>query len=172
MTKKTIFLVGFMGSGKSTWGRKLANATGRPFLDLDNEIVQNIGMSIPEYFAQFGEERFRIEEREILHKLQTNTGIISTGGGTPCYFDNMQWLLENGTVIYLRHSPKSLWSRLSKSDVQKRPALKGLTDEALLAFIKAKLEEREPYYLRAHRVVDQLHTTLEELIDLTNNLCE
>src|SRR5690606_25140642 len=86
MTKKTIFLVGFMGSGKSTWGRKLANATGRPFLDLDNEIVQNIGMSIPEYFAQFGEERFRIKEREILHKLQTNTGIISTGGGTPCYF--------------------------------------------------------------------------------------
>lgn len=166
MIQRPVFLIGFMGSGKTTWGKKLANALQVPFVDLDHEIVEHIGMSIPEYFALHGEEKFREIEREILHAQKNKSGIISTGGGTPCYFENMDWLLENGTVLYLKHSPKSLWNRLSQSDINKRPALKGFTGEELLAFIESKLEERNPFYDRAHILVDQINTPLEELVSL------
>ncbi len=164
--ERPIFLVGFMGSGKTTWGKKLANAMGLPFLDLDHEIVKHIGMSIPEYFALHGEDRFRTVEREIMQQQLGKTGVISTGGGTPCYFDNMDWLLEHGTVLYLKHSPKSLWNRLSNSDVNKRPALKGMTGDDLLAFIETKLAERAPFYERSSIIVDQINTPLEELVNL------
>ncbi|MGJ1205844.1 shikimate kinase [Sphingobacterium lactis] len=164
--ERPIFLVGFMGSGKTTWGKKLANAMGLPFLDLDHEIVKHIGMSIPEYFALHGEDRFRTVEREIMQQQLGKTGVISTGGGTPCYFDNMDWLLEHGTVLYLKHSPKSLWNRLSNSDVNKRPALKGMTGDDLLAFIETKLAERAPFYERSGIIVDQINTPLEELVNL------
>lgn len=163
--ERPIFLVGFMGSGKTTWGKKLANAMGLPFLDLDHEIVKHIGMSIPEYFALHGEDRFRTVEREIMQQQLGKTGVISTGGGTPCYFDNMDWLLEHGTVLYLKHSPKSLWNRLSNSDVNKRPALKGMTGDDLLAFIETKLAERAPFYERSGIIVDQINTPLEELVN-------
>ncbi|SEG53327.1 shikimate kinase [Sphingobacterium lactis] len=164
--ERPIFLVGFMGSGKTTWGKKLANAMGLPFLDLDHEIVKHIGMSIPEYFALHGEDRFRTVEREIMQQQLGKTGVISTGGGTPCYFDNMDWLLEHGTVLYLKHSPKSLWNRLSNSDVNKRPGLKGMTGDDLLAFIETKLAERAPFYERSSIIVDQINTPLEELVNL------
>ncbi|WP_156307107.1 shikimate kinase [Sphingobacterium endophyticum] len=164
--QKPVFLIGFMGSGKTTWGKKLANALNVPFVDLDHEIVDYIGMSIPEYFALYGEDQFRKIEMEVLHNQQNKPGIISTGGGTPCFFDNMDWLLNNGTVLYLKHSPKSLWNRLSQSDILKRPALNGLIGDDLLQFIETKLEERNPYYERAHVLVDQINTPLEELVTL------
>ncbi len=166
MIQKPVFLIGFMGSGKTTWGKKLANALQVPFVDLDHEIVEHIGMSIPEYFSKYGEDKFRELEREILIAQQNKSGIISTGGGTPCYFQNMDWLLENGIVLYLKHSPKSLWNRLNQSDINKRPALKGMTGDDLLQFIESKLEERAPFYDRAHILVDQLNTNLEELVSL------
>lgn len=166
MIQKPVFLIGFMGSGKTTWGKKLANALQVPFVDLDHEIVEHIGMSIPEYFSKYGEEKFRELEREVLIAQQNKSGIISTGGGTPCYFQNMDWLLDNGIVLYLKHSPKSLWNRLNQSDINKRPALKGMTGDDLLQFIESKLEERAPFYDRAHILVDQLNTNLEELVSL------
>ncbi|GGE32999.1 MULTISPECIES: shikimate kinase [Sphingobacterium] len=166
MIQKPVFLIGFMGSGKTTWGKKLANALQVPFVDLDHEIVEQIGMSIPEYFSKYGEEKFRELEREVLIAQQNKSGIISTGGGTPCYFQNMDWLLDNGIVLYLKHSPKSLWNRLNQSDINKRPALKGMTGDHLLQFIESKLEERAPFYDRAHILVDQLNTNLEELVSL------
>lgn len=169
MSNKPIFLIGFMGSGKTTWGKKLANALSLPFIDLDHEIVSEIDMSIPEYFELFGETRFREKEREILLKQREKTAIISTGGGTPCFYDNMDWLLENGTVIYLQHSPRSLWNRLSNSDIRKRPSLNGLQGESLLHFIEEKLEERSPYYTRAQIIVDQINTPLEQLVSLVEN---
>ncbi|WP_293930137.1 shikimate kinase [Sphingobacterium sp. UBA6645] len=163
---KPVFLIGFMGSGKTTWGKKLSNALGVPFIDMDHVIVEKIGMSIPEYFQQHGEEAFRKVEQLVMQEQEGRSGIISTGGGTPCYFDNMDWLLTNGTVLYLKHSPKSLWNRLSQSDVNKRPALKGFSGEELLAFIEEKLAERAPYYDRAHIHVDQINTPLEKLISI------
>jgi len=166
---KPVYLIGFMGSGKTTWGKKLAKALDVPFIDLDHELVEKIGMSIPAYFSLHGEAQFRLLEQETLHASQNREGIISTGGGTPCYFDNMDWLLDNGTVLYLKHSPKSLWNRLSNSDIHKRPALMGLQGDDLLHFIEEKLEEREPFYNRAHIQVDQINTSLEDLVALVQN---
>jgi len=163
---KPVFLIGFMGSGKTTWGKKLSNALGVPFIDMDHVIVEKIGMSIPEYFQLHGEEAFRKVEQTVMQEQEGRSGIISTGGGTPCYFDNIDWLLANGTVLYLKHSPKSLWNRLSQSDVNKRPALKGFSGDELLAFIEEKLAERAPYYDRAHIHVDQINTPLDKLISI------
>ena len=166
---KPIFLVGFMGSGKTTWGKKVANVLDMPFVDLDHEIVENIGMTIPEYFKAHGEESFRKLENEYLKKQAGRVAIISTGGGTPCYFDNMEWINNNGLSLYLYHTSKSLWSRLSQSDVNKRPVLKGLTGDELFEFIDSKLNERAKYYEKAHIKFEQIHTPLEEIIDLIRN---
>ena len=161
-----IFLVGFMGSGKTTWGKKLATALNIPFVDLDHEIVEHIGMTIPEYFKLHGEGKFRQLENEFLKKQAGRQAIISTGGGTPCYFDNMEWIKNNGISLYLYHTPKSLFARLSKSDVNKRPVLKGLSGDELLTFIETKLAERSDYYEQADIKFEQIHTSLEQIIDL------
>lgn len=164
--QQPIFLIGFMGSGKTTWGKKVANAMELPFVDLDHAIVAQTGLSIPQYFETHGEEQFRLLEREVLHQYSGHQAIVSTGGGAPCYFDNMDWMLTHGTTLYLKHSAKSLYQRLSQSDPKKRPALKGLTGETLLTFIQSKLEERAPHYDRAHLIVDQINTPLEDLVQL------
>lgn len=164
--RRPIFLVGFMGSGKTTWGKKIAQSLQVPFIDLDHEIVAHIEMSIPEYFALYGEQQFRELEREFLKKQLDKYAVISTGGGTPCFYDNMEWINNNGLSLYLYHTPKSLYARLSQSDINKRPVLKGLCGENLLAFIENKLHERKRYYEQAHIKFEQIHTTLEDIIDL------
>ncbi|NGM62293.1 shikimate kinase [Sphingobacterium sp. SGG-5] len=160
-----IFLIGFMGSGKTTWGKKIANKLGIPFVDLDQEIVAHIGMSIPEYFTAFGEEKFRQLESDFLKRQQGKEAVISTGGGTPCYYDNMQWMKENGLSLYLYHTPQSLWARLSASDLKKRPVLQGFSGDELLDFITTKLQERAPFYEQADIQFEQIHTTLDDIID-------
>lgn len=166
---KPIFLIGFMGSGKTTWGRKLANHLNKKFIDLDHVLVDKIGMSIPEYFQQFGEYKFRELESQTLKEIQDDNSVISTGGGSPCYFDNLQWIKERGIVLYLYLTPGALFSRLQKSDVKKRPALKGLTGDQLRTFIEEKLAEREPFYNQAHIKIDQLNTSLEEICEHIEN---
>ncbi len=164
--KAPIFLIGFMGSGKTTWGKKIAHALDLPFLDLDQEIVAHIGMSIPEYFSTFGEEKFRKLESDFLKQQGGKQAVISTGGGTPCYYDNMQWIKENGLSLYLYHTPQSLWSRLSQSDIKKRPLLQSFSGEELLTFITTKLEERAPFYEQADIKFEQIHTPLVDIISL------
>lgn len=164
--ERPVFIVGFMGSGKTTWGKKIASALNMPFVDLDHEIVEHIGMSIPEYFSKFGEENFRELERDFLKKQKDRIAVISTGGGTPCYFDNMEWIVNNGLSLYLFHTPKSLWSRLSQSDVNKRPVLKGLSGDELLAFIESKLAERSDFYEKAQIKVEQMNTALEDIVQI------
>lgn len=170
--KKPVFLIGFMGSGKTTWGKKMAAAMQQPFLDLDQHIVKQIGMTIPEYFALHGEEKFRLLEQKALSEQANFVGIVSTGGGTPCYFANMDWMLAHGTVLYLRHTSKSLFDRLSKSDVNKRPALKGLSGVELFQLIEDRLTERKAYYEKAHIIVDQMHTPIERLVSLVYDFQE
>lgn len=165
---KPIFLIGYMGSGKTTLGKKLATKLELPFIDTDEEIVKQIGMSITEYFSQHGEDAFRALEREQLRKFSENAAIISTGGGAPCFFDNMEWIRANGYVVYLQMSPKALFDRLSQSKLHKRPILIGKSPEELRLFIEEKLIEREPYYTQAHLIVDQLNTSVEALADLIN----
>lgn len=160
-----IFLIGFMGCGKSTLGKKLAAKTGFTFIDLDDVIVQNINMSITEYFETYGEAAFRAIEREELHKLSglKNT-IIATGGGAPCHLDNMDWMNQHGKTVYLKLSPKALLSRLSQKEIESRPLLKGKTNEELLEFIQSKLEERSPFYSQANFIFDALHSDTKDLI--------
>ena len=157
-----------MGSGKTTWGRKLAAATDRVFIDLDAEIVDKAAMPIPEYFAQHGEAAFRRLESEVLKNLALEQpAVVATGGGTPCFFDNMAWMNDAGKTIYLSLSPKALWSRLMQTDIATRPALRGLTGKELLDDITAKLVERAPHYQQATHTVDQLSLRLDDLISLS-----
>lgn len=163
---KPIFLIGYMGSGKTTLGKKLASKLDLPFIDTDEEIVKQIGMSITEYFSQHGEAAFRELEREQLRKFAGNYAVISTGGGAPCFFDNMDWIRANGYAVYLQMTPKALFDRLSQSKLHKRPILIGKSPEELRAFIEEKLTEREPYYTQAHLTIDQLNTSVETLVAL------
>ena len=164
--KNLIFLVGYMGSGKSTIGRRLAKHLGFAFIDLDEAIVEKVGSSIPDYFAKYGEDAFRKVEQEVLHDLAGTSGaVIATGGGTPCFFDNMDWMKAHGSVIYLKHHPKSLFRRLNQSNVATRPVLSGLTGEALYLQIEERLALREPFYAQAHWVIDQVHTPLLKIVE-------
>lgn len=163
---KPIFLIGYMGSGKTTLAKKLASKLELPFIDTDDEIVKEIGMSITEYFQLHGEEKFRELEREQLLKTAQQNAIVSTGGGSPCFFDNMQWMNENGISVYLQMSPKSLFDRLSQSKPNKRPILIGKTEEELFNFITEKLTEREPFYQQAHLIIDHINTPIDDLIIL------
>lgn len=164
--EKPIFLIGFMGSGKTTMGKKLAKRLERSFVDMDHVIVDRIGMSIPEYFKQYGEDKFRKLEQEVLKEQTDPNSVVSTGGGSPCYFDNMDWILANGLAIYLNLSAKALHVRLQQSNIASRPALQGFTGDELLKFIEDKLAERAPYYQRAPIKVDQFNNNVENIYQI------
>jgi len=163
-----IFFIGFMGCGKTTWSRKLAAHLGYDFIDLDQLLEQQVGMTIAEYFGTHGEDAFRILESEVLKQTPyTNNTIISTGGGLPCFFDNMNWMNAHGKTVYIKLSPKTLVDRLEKGKA-KRPLLAEKQGDELLAFITAKLAEREQFYLQANYIADGINMSvegLEQLID-------
>lgn len=141
-----LYLLGFMGSGKSFSGKRLAEKFGMSFIDLDNFIEEKQGRTIREIFEKEGEDYFRkIEKMCLLEMGQKEMTIISTGGGTPCFFDNMKWMNENGVTVFLETSVEVLSNRLF-DEMQKRPLLKGLSKEELKHFIEKKLEERNPFY--------------------------
>jgi len=158
-----VFLVGFMGSGKTTIGKKLANYLKCDFIDLDKLIEAKVGMSIVQYFELHGESAFRDLEREVLQKTDFSENvIIATGGGAPCFGDNMSWMNENGLVAYLSLSPKALASRLENSKTD-RPLIRNLKGDELEGFISAKLAEREPFYNQSKFVVSASDLTAERL---------
>lgn len=158
-----VFLIGFMGSGKTTIGKKLANYLKYDFIDLDKLIESRTGMSIVEYFEQNGEAAFREFERGILQQTDfPENVIIATGGGTPCSADNMEWMNENGLVAYLSLSPKALAGRLEHSKTD-RPLIRHLKGDELVDFISTKLEEREVFYTKARYVVSASDLTAERL---------
>jgi shikimate kinase len=161
-----IFLIGFMGSGKTTLGRKLANHLGYEFIDLDHKLEQKVELSIAEYFSLFGEDAFRKLESEILKKtVYPENAIVSTGGGLPCFFDNMDWMKEHGKTVYIKLSPKTLADRLEKGK-EDRPLLQEKHGDALIAFIEQKLAEREDFYSKASIVADGLSLTAERLAQI------
>jgi shikimate kinase len=154
LNSNILYIIGFMGSGKSTAGKKLASLLGWSFIDLDKRIEEQTGKTIPEVFSQHGEDFFRNIETEVLKSLksQTNT-VISTGGGTPCHGDNMDHMLKTGLTLYLKLTPGQLKSRLSKSTGE-RPLIKDLSNVGLLRFIEEKLAYREKWYNRAEIIVE------------------
>ncbi len=162
-----IFLIGFMGSGKTTVGKKLSKASNLPFIDLDHLIVERSGMDIPDYFSLHGEDSFRQFETNTLKTIPFNQGmIVSTGGGTPCFNENLQWMNERGITIYLQLPPKALLKRLSGKEIQNRPLLQGKSEDEILDFITKKLEERAGFYKKAKLTIDAHNTNPTQVLNL------
>jgi len=147
-------LLGFMGAGKTTLGKIIARNTGMRFYDLDWYIEYRFRKSIPQIFAERGEEGFRQLEREMLHEVgEFEDVIISCGGGTPCFFDNMDYMNAQGDTLYLNASPDVLYSHLMLSKGN-RPLLEGKSEDELKSYIKSTLEAREPFYTKARHIYD------------------
>lgn len=158
-----VFLIGFMGCGKSTMGRKLAKQLGYDFIDLDQEIEKRTDTTIGNYFSANGEMAFRELERKTLQEFDYPLNcIVATGGGAPCYFDNMDWMNANGMTVYIEMSPLALARRLEKGK-EKRPLLKDLNETQMIAFIEGKLAEREGYYKRAKLIVEGINLSADAL---------
>jgi shikimate kinase len=140
------FLIGFMGSGKSYWGKQWSAQCGLPLVELDDAIEKAAGMTIAQIFEQEGEQGFRKRERKVLRQYLKQDGfIMSCGGGTACFFRNMKDMNAKGITVYLKSTPQQLAERL-KDEKTKRPLIKDMTEEGLLAFIKGKLTERKLFY--------------------------
>ncbi|MBS1512442.1 MAG: shikimate kinase [Bacteroidetes bacterium] len=144
-----LFLIGFMGAGKTYWGRQWAATSGLPFADLDEVIETAENKSVAAIFEQNGEAYFRAKETETLQQLvQQENIIIACGGGTPCFNNNMAWMNAHGITVYLSATPEEIFERVI-AEQQKRPLLHHHTPESLQKFIEQKLEERLPVYSKA-----------------------
>lgn len=144
-----IFLLGFMGSGKSHWGRLWAAAHNFNFIDLDEELEKQEQKTVAAIFETRGEDYFRQKETILLRSLtaQSNS-IVSCGGGTPCFFDNMAWMNKNGLTIFLEATTQFILKNI-KNEKDKRPLIKDKDDAEVIFFIDQKLKERQPYYSKA-----------------------
>ncbi len=151
---RRIILVGYMGSGKTTVGKALSKATGMMFYDLDWYIENRMHTSVSKLFSERGEEAFRKIEYNMLHEVaEFEDVIISCGGGTPCFFDNMDYLNQQGDVVYLKANPETLYKHLLMAKVE-RPLLKGKSPEELITYITEHLKERAPFYEKAQHTLD------------------
>ncbi len=158
-----IFLTGYMGSGKSRTGLELARLSGYRFIDMDQLIEADAGMTIPEIFSKRGEDEFRIMERKALHSLRNeNNLIVATGGGLPCFFDNMDWMNEHGFTVYLKVPAGMLAQRLIENNGG-RPLLQGLDEFALRDLVLTQLPEREKYYLRSSCIFESARQDIRTL---------
>lgn len=162
-----IFLIGFMGSGKTHWGKLLSAKLHLPFRDLDSVIVEKEGKSVSDIFSASGEEYFRYQEKEVLEELvqEEDSFILSCGGGTPCFFNNIEFMKKNGKVIWLNTSIDVLKERLLKERMT-RPLIREIDDTELKRYIIRKLSERRMYYEQAHVMVNEESVALEQLIHL------
>lgn len=158
-----IYLIGMPGCGKSTFGRKAADQLSMPFVDLDHEIVIYTRKSIPEIFEQEGELYFREIESKLLKSVsaQKDHFIMATGGGAPCFFDNMDFMNSHGLTFYIETDIPLLLERLSRKGIDKRPLLKKMGAENLATGLTDKLKDRIPYYSKA-KVVLPYKTELEK----------
>jgi shikimate kinase len=164
-----IYIIGFMGSGKSTAGKKLASALGWRFIDLDKKIEEKTGKSIQEIFTQNGEDYFRdLETRELKNLNSSLNTVISTGGGTPCYSNNMDYMLSTGLTIYLKLTPGQLKSRLSDSKGE-RPLIKDLKPTELLSFIEKKLADRVLWYEKSELIFEGIDLDISLLLSMVKS---
>lgn len=149
-----IILIGYMGAGKTTVGKQLAHDLGLMFYDLDWYITSRMHRTMAQIFEEGGEEGFRKVEHNMLHEVaEFENVVLSCGGGTPCFFDNMDYLNRQGETVYLKATPEVLYAHL-KMGKTVRPLLLNKTPEEVKAFVKEQLAQREPYYLKAKHVLD------------------
>ncbi|MDP4261879.1 MAG: shikimate kinase [Bacteroidota bacterium] len=161
-----IYLIGFMGSGKTHWGRQLSQKLGLPFFDMDEQIINSEGKSINEIFKVYGEEYFRLKEKGILHVItETHSSfVMACGGGSPCYFNNIDYMNQAGTTVWLNTPLNILFQRLI-NEKDKRPLLKDLSEGQLKSFIIKKFADRKIYYEQAEVVIDDENISLDHFIE-------
>ena len=161
-----IYLIGFMGSGKTSVGKKLARKLNFDFVDLDNLIENYVNCSVSEYFDKYGENKFREVEQSILKEsFRYTKAVISTGGGTPCFYDNISLINNNGLSIYLEAAPKLLSQRLFNAR-QTRPLIKNKSKEELDIYIEKLLNERESFYKQAKLIIETKSISINSLVSL------
>jgi shikimate kinase len=149
-----IFLIGYMGAGKTTIGEKLSERMGLSFIDLDHFIEKRYYKTVRQIFEENGEESFRETEKKALREVaEFEDAVISTGGGTPCFHENMAFMNSAGTTVYLKVPVDELVRRMEGSK-NTRPVLKGRSGEALRQFMEASLSERSRYYEQAAIILD------------------
>jgi shikimate kinase len=164
-----VFLIGFMGVGKTTVGKRLAKLLDVPFMDTDHLIEATENETIANLFARKGEKIFREIEHKTLVNLRTiEHAVIATGGGLPCFHNNMDELLAQGTVIYLSRPESEIFQRLKGARTQ-RPIIANKTDEEIKQIIHQLLSEREPYYTNANITLDRNHQSPEEIVAFLNH---
>ena len=168
-----IYLIGYMGCGKSTIARKVARESALPMIDTDAEVESREGAKITDIIGYMGEEYFRRSEREVmLATSEVAQAVVSTGGGLPVWSDNMEQLKRLGYTVYLHRSPEKILPRLSPHGRAKRPKFRGLNDEELLAFMHQHLAEREPFYNQADMTIDCDVCSDDEVVRTILNLFE
>lgn len=161
---KSIFLVGYMGSGKSTIGKKLANKLNYDFLDTDQTIEDITDKSVSQIFNDEGEAAFRQLERSLIISMSGRKNmVVSTGGGAPCFFDNMAMMNKSGYTVYIKLHPDSLAKRIIASHTE-RPLLKRIPIDDLPAYISYHLKEREPFYSKARITIKGESLKIDDLL--------
>src|SRR5215212_4441297 len=161
-----IFLIGFMGSGKTHWGRLVSEKLQIPFFDLDEQITSHEEKPIAEIFAANGEEYFRLLEKDILHIITESHDnfVMACGGGTPCYYNNIDYMNQSGTTIWIHTSIDELFKRLIREKAS-RPLIKNLSDVQLRTFIIKKYSDRKIYYQQAVIIIDDQPVRLVDLVE-------
>ena len=161
-----IYLIGFMGSGKSYWGRSLGHKLGLQFFDLDELVKESAGKAIPEIFAQEGEEKFRLMEKDNLHLITESheSFVMACGGGTPCYFNNIDYMNQSGITVWINTPMEELYRRLI-NEKSHRPLISELEDDQLRNFISNKYSDRRIFYEQASTTIDEEPIEIQHLID-------
>ena len=163
-----IFLIGYMGCGKTTLAKKLASKLSYEWLDTDTFIEKQEGLTISQIFTTHGETYFRTLELKVIKSLDISVPtVVSTGGGLPCFNNLMEQLNQKGITIYLERSPKELFQRLYQGKA-KRPLLANKSDQELLQFIEENLEKRNPTYRQSNYILDRDYQTVDKIINLLN----
>ena len=161
-----IYLIGFMGCGKTYWGGILSRKLNLPFFDLDEQIASNEGKSINVLFDEKGEEHFRLLEKDALHIITESheSFVMACGGGAPCYLNNIEYMNKSGTTVWINTPFETLLKRLVK-DKSNRPLIKELSEEQIRGLIFKKIADRRIYYEQADIKLDDEEINIENLVE-------
>lgn len=170
MLPDRIYIIGYMCSGKSSISRKVAARLGYELYDTDDWFEEKYHICVQDFFEKYGEDHFRKFESEILKKTgEMHHVVISTGGGTPCFFDNMQWMKENGTTIFVRVSPLTSYHRIMNAK-RKRPLVYGKSEDELRQYVENHYNSRLPIYEQADFIVKGENFDIEEVMSYLSQL--
>jgi shikimate kinase len=161
-----IFLIGFMGSGKTHWGRLLSEKLGIRFFDLDEQISEQANKPVTAIFEEEGEENFRLLEKDVLHIITEShdSFVMACGGGTPCYYNNIDYMEKAGTTVWINTQLETIYTRLI-GEKDKRPLIKDLPNDQLKNFIQKKFSDRKIYYEQAEVKLDEETMNIDKLVE-------